>query len=62
MAIGNQRGSVFLCAFEDMPFPPHFQYEELEQALLKRIADNSELENQVKSLGYFGYERKIKEI
>ncbi|KAM7356659.1 dynein axonemal intermediate chain 4 [Cochliomyia hominivorax] len=55
VAVGNNEGIVEMLAFEDMPFPPHFQYDHLEKTLYKILANEIELLRDVKSLGYFGY-------
>uniref|UniRef100_A0A1B0C1C2 Dynein axonemal intermediate chain 4 n=2 Tax=Nemorhina TaxID=44051 RepID=A0A1B0C1C2_9MUSC len=55
VAVGNSNGQVEILAFEDMPFPPHFQYEHLEKTLLEIICNDKHLLEGVKSLGYFGY-------
>lgn len=44
-----------MCALEDMPFPPHFQYKQLESAIFKALVANPELTRQVESLGCLGY-------
>ncbi|XP_055843793.1 dynein axonemal intermediate chain 4 [Episyrphus balteatus] len=58
IAVGNERGAVYVCALEDMPFPPHFQYEELETAIFKALMPYPEIVTELKSLGYFGYPKK----
>ncbi|XP_075161226.1 dynein axonemal intermediate chain 4 [Haematobia irritans] len=57
-AVGNDRGNVEILKFEEMPFPPHFQYEHLEKTIYKILENNKELLRDVKSLGYFGYPNK----
>ncbi|XP_075157352.1 dynein intermediate chain at 61B [Haematobia irritans] len=58
IAIGNERGKVFLLGFEDMPFPPHYQYDTLEKAIMNAVENFPQLLIEVKSLGYFGYPNK----
>ena len=48
--VGDDEGNTHVCSLEDFPFPPHFQYDELEKALLKGLSNNKELEKQVKQL------------
>ncbi|XP_061397981.1 dynein axonemal intermediate chain 4-like, partial [Musca vetustissima] len=58
IAIGNERGKVFLQAFEEMPFAPHYQYDALEKAIFNAVNNFPELLIELKSLGYFGYPNK----
>ncbi|XP_073829141.1 dynein intermediate chain at 61B [Musca autumnalis] len=58
IAIGNERGKVFIEAFEEMPFAPHYQYDALEKAILNAVNNFPELVIELKSLGYFGYPNK----
>lgn len=44
-----------MLAFEDMPFPPHFQYKQLKRALYKALELDPELLQKVKSVGTFHY-------
>lgn len=55
LAVGNEAGNLLMLAFEDMPFPPHFQYRQLKRALFKALALDPELLQQVKSVGSFSY-------
>lgn len=55
LVVGDADGSTHVCALEDMPFAPHFQYEELEAAIGQALATKSELRRQVKGLGFLGY-------
>ncbi|EDW72645.1 uncharacterized protein Dwil_GK17066 [Drosophila willistoni] len=57
LAVGNEDGNLLMLSFEDMPFPPHFQYKQLKRAIFKALAMEPELRQQVKSVGYFGYSR-----
>ncbi len=41
-----------------MPFPPHFQYDVLEEVVQNAIRSRPELQLQVKILGYLGYSNK----
>ncbi|XP_055915399.1 dynein axonemal intermediate chain 4 [Eupeodes corollae] len=60
IAVGNEQGATFVCALEDMPFPPHFQYEELEKAISDALMPYPDLGAEFKSVGYFGYPKKKK--
>ncbi|XP_064541668.1 dynein axonemal intermediate chain 4 [Drosophila montana] len=55
LAVGNEAGNLLMLAFEDMPFPPHFQYRQLKRALFKALALDPDLLQQVKSVGSFNY-------
>ncbi|KAH8365966.1 hypothetical protein KR093_007730 [Drosophila rubida] len=57
LAVGNEAGHLLMLAFEDMPFPPHFQYRQLKRAIYKALNLEPTLQQQVKSVGYFGYPR-----
>ncbi|XP_013114463.2 dynein axonemal intermediate chain 4 [Stomoxys calcitrans] len=58
VAVGNDKGSVEVLTLEEMPFPPHFQYEHLEKTIYEILANNKDLLRDVKSLGHFGYLKK----
>ncbi|XP_017066411.1 dynein intermediate chain 4, axonemal [Drosophila eugracilis] len=58
LVIGNERGNTLFQALNDMPFSPHFQYDELEKAIFKAIGSNRELFMELKSIGFFGYPDK----
>ncbi|KAH8297620.1 hypothetical protein KR054_004502 [Drosophila jambulina] len=58
LVIGNERGNTLFKAINDMPFPPHFQYDELEKAIYKAIGNDYELLMELKSVGFFGYPDK----
>jgi WD40 repeat protein len=60
LLIGDNEGNVEVCALEDFPFPPHFQYDELQKAFYKSLNNRPELEKHVKMLGYLGYEKPKK--
>uniref|UniRef100_A0A1A9WEB2 Uncharacterized protein n=1 Tax=Glossina brevipalpis TaxID=37001 RepID=A0A1A9WEB2_9MUSC len=53
VAVGNNNGQIEMLAFEDMPFPPHFQYEHLESTILGIIYNDKDMLECVKSFGYF---------
>ncbi|XP_060660313.1 dynein axonemal intermediate chain 4 [Drosophila nasuta] len=57
LAVGNEAGQVLMLSFEDMPFPPHFQYRQLKRAIYKALSLEPTLQQQVKSVGNFGYPR-----
>ncbi|KAH8378863.1 hypothetical protein KR009_001832, partial [Drosophila setifemur] len=58
LVIGNERGNTLFNAINNMPFSPHFQYDELEKAIYKAIGNNHELIMELKSAGFFGYPNK----
>ncbi|XP_033160418.1 WD repeat-containing protein 78 [Drosophila mauritiana] len=58
LVIGNERGNTLFNALNDMPFSPHFQYDELEKAIFKAIGNDHELLMELKSIGFFGYPNK----
>ncbi|XP_017010524.2 dynein axonemal intermediate chain 4 [Drosophila takahashii] len=58
LVIGNERGNTLFNALNDMPFSPHFQYDELEKAIFKAIGNDHELFMELKSIGFFGYPNK----
>lgn len=55
IVVGDEEGKTYVCSLEDMPFPPHYQYNELQQSLYKSLVAVPELLKQVKGLGYLGY-------
>ncbi|KAH8415714.1 hypothetical protein KR222_010696, partial [Zaprionus bogoriensis] len=58
LVIGNERGCALFLAINDMPFSPHFQYDELEKAIYKAIGNDQDLLIELKSIGFFGYPNK----
>ncbi|XP_004521728.2 WD repeat-containing protein 78 [Ceratitis capitata] len=56
LALGNERGNVLMCSFENMPFQSHNQYDELEKAIYNAIKLSPTLMKDLKNIGYFGYE------
>ncbi|XP_017137527.1 WD repeat-containing protein 78 [Drosophila miranda] len=58
LVVGNERGNTLFQALNDMPFQPHFQYDELEKAIFKAIGNDHELLMELKSIGFFGYPDK----
>ncbi|KAH8349882.1 hypothetical protein KR084_008621 [Drosophila pseudotakahashii] len=58
LVIGNERGNTLFNALNDMPFSPHFQYDELEKAIFKAIGNDHELFMELKNIGFFGYPNK----
>ncbi|EAU76534.2 AGAP006036-PA [Anopheles gambiae str. PEST] len=55
LLVGDAEGKAHVCALEDMPFPPHFQYRELQSALYGKLVTTPELLTRVKRMGYLGY-------
>lgn len=60
LLVGDQEGNVHVCSLEDFPFPPHFQYDELQKSLFRSLTNKQDLEKQVKQLGYLGYGKDVK--
>ncbi|XP_030561001.1 WD repeat-containing protein 78 [Drosophila novamexicana] len=58
LVVGNERGNTLFEALNDMPFAPHFQYDELEKAIYRAIGNDQELFIELKSIGFFGYPNK----
>ncbi|XP_017864493.1 PREDICTED: dynein intermediate chain 1, axonemal [Drosophila arizonae] len=58
LVVGNERGNVLFEALNDMPFAPHFQYDEMEKAIYRAIGNDQELFIELKSIGFFGYPNK----
>ncbi|EDW76953.1 uncharacterized protein Dwil_GK12695 [Drosophila willistoni] len=58
LVVGNERGNTLFQAMNDMPFAPHFQYDELEKAIYKAIGNDQEMYIELKSIGFFGYPNK----
>lgn len=54
VAIGDNRGHLSIMRFEDTLFPPHFQYEHLEDTIYAIIAHDTNLLSAVENMGYFG--------
>ena len=52
MIVGDADGNSYVCALEDFPFPPHYQFKELQNALYKSLTNKQDLEKQVKQLGF----------
>lgn len=48
--VGMANGSTLMCALEDMPFPPNFQFKALESALHEALSADPKLLDQVKSM------------
>lgn len=55
LVVGDMEGTTHVCALDDMPFPPHFQYHELQAAIYQALLMKTELLSQVKSLGSLAY-------
>lgn len=60
LVVGDAEGTTRVCALEDMPISPHFQYDELEAAIYRGLVTKPELLRQVKSMGSLGYEKNKK--
>lgn len=45
-----------MCSFEHMPFESHNQYAELEKAIYNAIKLSPTLMQDLKNIGYFGYQ------
>lgn len=61
LVVGDTEGNTHICALEDFPFCPHYQYKELQNALYRSLENKNDLEKQVKQLGYLGYDTERKE-
>lgn len=57
LLVGDDEGNTHVCSLEDFPFPPHFQFDEIEKALYRSLTNKKELEKQVKQLGHLGYSK-----
>ncbi|XP_052873611.1 dynein axonemal intermediate chain 4 [Anopheles cruzii] len=53
--VGDAEGNGHVCALEDMPFPPHFQYRELQAAIYAKLVTRPELLTRVRRMGDLGY-------
>ncbi|XP_012162084.1 WD repeat-containing protein 78 [Ceratitis capitata] len=60
LAVGNEAGNVLMLAFEDMPFPAYYQYDQLEKAIYSLVSNEKEMAYKVKSLGFFGYAEHVR--
>lgn len=49
--VGMANGSALMCALEEMPFSPNFQFKALESALHEALRADEKLLDQVKSMG-----------
>jgi dynein intermediate chain 4, axonemal len=62
LIVGDKNGETHVVAFEDFPFPPHYQYDELQKALYHSLTNKHELEKQIKQLGFLGYPPEKKDL
>lgn len=60
LAVGNEAGNVLMLAFEDMPFPAYYQYDQLKKAIYSLVSNEREMAYKVKSLGFFGYVEHVR--
>ncbi|XP_053954610.1 dynein axonemal intermediate chain 4 [Anastrepha ludens] len=60
LAVGNEAGSVLMMAFEDMPFPAYYQYDQLEKSILSLLSNDKKMKHKVKSIGFFGYPEHVR--
>lgn len=58
IAIGNEKGNLIMHSFENMPFPPYYQYDAIEKAIYQAVSYNEDLLIELKNIGYFGYPNK----
>lgn len=56
IVVGTEYGIAFVFALEDMPFPPHFQYDTLNDMMLRNLLTKPKLYEIIKEMGYLGYE------
>ncbi|XP_058122936.1 dynein axonemal intermediate chain 4 [Anopheles ziemanni] len=55
LLVGDAEGKAHICALEDMPFPPHFQYRDLQSAIYGKLVTKPDLLTRVRRMGYLGY-------
>lgn len=55
IVVGNEDGTTMVYALEDMPFSPHFQFDALEEAIMRSLVSKPELKRKIKQLGFLGY-------
>lgn len=55
IVVGSEDGVAFVFALEDMPFSSHFQYDALEEAIMRSLVSRPELKRKIKQLGFLGY-------
>ncbi|XP_018791447.1 PREDICTED: WD repeat-containing protein 78-like [Bactrocera latifrons] len=58
LAVGNERGDVFICSLVKMPFQPYFQYDALRRSLFNAISTSADLLIELNNIGFFGYPGK----
>uniref|UniRef100_A0A0A1XT82 Dynein axonemal intermediate chain 4 n=1 Tax=Zeugodacus cucurbitae TaxID=28588 RepID=A0A0A1XT82_ZEUCU len=58
LAVGSERGDVYICTLVKMPFQPYFQYEELRRSLFNAISTYPDLISELNNIGFFGYPNK----
>lgn len=62
LIVGDSEGNTHVIALEDFPFPPHYQYDELQKALYHSLTNKHDLEKQIKQLGFLGYPPEKKDL
>lgn len=55
IVVGCEDGTAFVFAIDDMPASSHFQYDALEEAIMRSLTSKWELERKIKQLGYLGF-------
>lgn len=53
--VGTASAKTYICALEDLPFPPHFQFDALESALHEALKADPKLLEQMKSIKDLSY-------
>lgn len=55
IVVGCEDGTAFVFAIDDMPASSHFQYDALEEAIMRSLTSKWELKRKIKQLGYLGF-------
>ena len=61
LIVGDNEGNTHVCSLEDFPFAPHYQFNELQKALLNSVTNKPDLEKQIQQIGFLGYAPEKKE-
>lgn len=55
IVVGTEDGIGFVFALEDMPFPSHFEYDTLNDMILRNLLTKPKLYEKIKQMEYLGY-------
>lgn len=55
IVVGCEGGTAFVFAIDDRPSSSHFQYDALEEAIMRNLTSKWELKRKIKQLGYLGF-------